>query len=120
MWRLAYRHRSLPGGADNSSKRDLYMSSQNSNTELKRHAVAIGNWENDGGAIAQQAVDNDYARRIEFDNSWSVYHVFSGAPACVDDVVLTGLTRSSATEKMLRLNRETVLRKQRRQLRLPL
>ena len=96
------------------------MSSHESNTELKRDQLALSIWEDDGGAISQRVVDSDYGRRIEKDFSWTVYHVFSGVPACMDGVVLTGLSRSSATGKMLLLNRGTVLRKQRHQLRVSL
>ncbi len=48
------------------------------------------------------------------DRSWTVYHVFTGEPARIDGEMLTGLNRSQATDRMLSLNRLTVLRKQER------
>lgn len=91
------------------------MKTNEFDAEMNHHVSTTSMRKDDNGAIAQQAVDSDYGRRIEFDHSWTVYHVFSGEPACIDGVVLTGLPRLSATSKMLRLNRETVLRKRRRQ-----
>lgn len=49
--------------------------------------------------------DHQYGRRVERDGSWSIYHVFTGAPAEIRGVPTTGLTRGCATEGMLSLNR---------------
>jgi hypothetical protein len=48
-------------------------------TEIGRHVVAIGTWENEGGAAAPAAIDHQYGRRIEADRSWTIYHAFSGS-----------------------------------------
>jgi hypothetical protein len=46
-----------------------------------------------------------FGRRIEFDRLWTVYHVFTGAPAIVGGHRLAGLSRAAATASMLELNR---------------
>ncbi len=48
--------------------------------------------------------DHQYGRRVERDGSWSIYHVFTGAPVEIRGVPTTGLTRGCATEGMLSLN----------------
>lgn len=83
-------------------------------TKYERHALAISVWENDGGAPANDATDHHYGRRVEADRSWTVYHVFTGAPACICGVTMTGLSRSNATDSMLSLNRRNVLHRQER------
>jgi hypothetical protein len=82
--------------------------------EIRRRAPGIDVWEDDGGAPAPCALDHQYGRRVEMDRSWTVYHVFTGEPARIDGVMLTGLSRWQATDRMLSLNRLTVLRKQER------
>src|SRR5271166_2436550 len=84
------------------------MNSRSKDAEPGRRALAIGIWENDGRAPATDSDDHDYGRRIEADRSWTVYHVFSGVPARIDGVTMTGLRRSDATDSMLSLNRCTV------------
>lgn len=74
-------------------------------TEHLRNVLAIGIWENEGGAPARDSHDRQYGRRIEADRSWTVYHVFTGVPAHADGEAMTGLTRSDATHGMLSLNR---------------
>jgi hypothetical protein len=59
-------------------------------------------------------MDHHYGRRIESDRSWSVYHVFTGAPARVEGQHMTGLSRSDATEGMLSLNRRNEGRRRER------
>lgn len=50
--------------------------------------------------------DHQYGRRVEADRSWTVYHVFTGVPAdCGGGGAMTGLSRTDATDRMLRLNR---------------
>jgi hypothetical protein len=76
------------------------MSVRNNEADLRRHALAI-----EDAMPAPDPLDNQYGRRIETDQSWTVYHVFTGSPACVDDSMMTGLSRSEATDKMMSLNR---------------
>ena len=83
-------------------------------TKFGPRAPNIDVWENEGGAPAPWAPEHQYGRRIEMDKSWTVYHVFTGEPARVDGVTLTGLSRTQATEKMLSLNRTSVVHKQER------
>jgi hypothetical protein len=66
------------------------------------------------GASAPDCIDSHYGRRIENDRSWTVYHVFTGAPARVDGRAMTGLSRTEATESMLSLNRFNVQRRRER------
>jgi len=83
-------------------------------TETGCHALAIAVWDNEGGAQERSSMDHHYGRRIEADHSWSVYHVFSGIPACVNGRSMTGLSRSDATEGMLSLNRRNEGRRRER------
>jgi hypothetical protein len=82
--------------------------------ELQRRALAINIWENDGGAPAPDATEHNYGRRVEADRSWTVHHVFTGVPAHIDGVRMTGLSRSDATDIMLSLNRRSALKRQER------
>ncbi|WP_353015374.1 hypothetical protein [Mesorhizobium sp. M1405] len=74
------------------------MNLHNNDTERVRDATALGTWENEGGAPGRHSVDHQYGRRIETDRSWTVYHVFTGVPAQADGQIMTGLSRSAATE----------------------
>jgi hypothetical protein len=73
-------------------------------TEHLWNVFAIGVWENEGGALDSVALDRQYGRR-EPDRSWTVYHVFTGVPAHANGQIMTGLSRSEATDGMLSLNR---------------
>ncbi|RRH86910.1 hypothetical protein EH240_36595 [Mesorhizobium tamadayense] len=77
----------------------------NNDTEPVRNAIALGAWENEGGAPGRDSMDHQYGRRIETDRSWTVYHVFTGVPAQADGQIMTGLSRSAATDGMVSLNR---------------
>jgi hypothetical protein len=79
-------------------------------TELDRPALAISIWENEGGAQPSNAPDGQFGRRVEIDNSWTVYHVFTGVPARIDGLALTNLSGLTATDSMLSLNRRDVKR----------
>lgn len=75
----------------------------NDDTDRRRDITAIEIWENEGGAPGDSA-DHLYGRRVEADRSWTVYHVFSGAPARVGGDTMTGLSQRAATSGMLSLN----------------
>jgi hypothetical protein len=75
-----------------------------SDTHRDWESLAIGVWENEGGAPGPGIVTHQYGRRVEVDRSWTVYHVFSGVPASRSGNPMTGLSRSDATEGMLSLN----------------
>lgn len=92
------------------------MSTRNKNTELRRHAIAIDIWQNEGGAFASDTPDDEYGRRIEGDRSWTVYHVYTGVPACIGGRALTGLSRLQATGSMLSLNEHNSVRRKGRRL----
>lgn len=81
------------------------MKARGNETEHMRNLLAIGVWENEGGAAGRHALDEQYGRRIETDRSWTVYHVFSGVPARAGGQNMTNLNRVDATEGMLSLNR---------------
>ena len=77
-------------------------------------ALAISVWENEGGAQASKPPDDQFGRRVEFDRSWTLYHVFTGVPARVDGLALTNLSGSAASGGMLSLNRRDVKRQKER------
>jgi hypothetical protein len=88
------------------------MSAHSDETETGRLGLAIAIWENEGGAQGRSSMDHHYGRRIEMDRSWSVYHVFTGVPAYIGGLSMTGLSRSDATAGMLSLNRRDEERRQ--------
>lgn len=57
------------------------------------------------GSAAFSPDDHHYGRRIEFDRTWTVYHVFNGAPARNKGYVMKGLSGVDATAGVLSLNR---------------
>jgi hypothetical protein len=92
------------------------MNAYTNETEIRRHALAVAIWENEGGAPAQDSMDHQYGRRIERDGSWSIYHVFTGIPAKIHDHSMIGLSCSHATAGMLSLNRRNEGRRHERKL----
>ncbi|PLP56332.1 hypothetical protein CYK37_26535 [Mesorhizobium loti] len=85
------------------------MNARSNDTE--RHSLAIGVWDNEGGAQVPDSADRQYGRRIEADRTWTVYHVFTGVPAYADGQAMTGLSRSKATDGMVSLNRRNDARR---------
>lgn len=69
-----------------------------------RHSPASG-YDSEADVPRRDMRDRQYGRRVERDGSWSIYHVFTGAPAEIRGLPTTGLTRGCATEGMLLLNR---------------
>lgn len=74
-------------------------------TAQELNGDTIARWEDEGGATGGEAPDRQYGRRVELDRTWTVYHVFTGNPAVVEDRAMVGLTRLAATNGMLSLNR---------------
>ncbi len=72
--------------------------------ELQQRDLAVGVWENEGGAPQSHTLRYQYGKRIEGDRTWTVYHVFTGKPAYTDGGILTGLTRLEAIESIMALN----------------
>lgn len=65
---------------------------------------ALGVWENEGGACALNTSRQQYGRRVEQDETWTLYHVYTGAPVQVGTRTMTGLTYNEATDGMLTHN----------------
>ncbi|MDH7804831.1 MULTISPECIES: hypothetical protein [unclassified Rhizobium] len=82
--------------------------------EQRRQALRIEVWENEGGASVADTLDSQYGRRIERDQTWTIYHVFTGVPVRVGGRRLTELNISEATDGMLSLNRRNALRREER------
>ena len=93
------------------------MNTDRNETEPDPRALAIGVWEDEGGAGAPDTPDGQFGRRVEMDRSWTIYHVFTGVPVRVDGSALTDLSRSAATEGMLSLNLRSVKRRKDRHTR---
>jgi hypothetical protein len=74
------------------TKTGLGMNADGNETEFDPRALAISVWENEGGAQAANAPDDQFGRRVEMDSSWAICHVFTGAPARVDGSALTSLS----------------------------
>lgn len=87
------------------------MNAINKRSEFRKDALATRGWENEGGAPGPDGIDCDYGRRIESDRSWTVYHVFTGAPARIDGRLMLGLSRQEATDSMVSTNHSNVVRR---------
>lgn len=59
-------------------------------------------------------MDHYYGRRIEADGTWTVYNVFTGAPADIAEHIMTGLDKTDATARMLFLNAHNAVRREAR------
>lgn len=84
----------------------------NANNEHRRQARRIEGWENEGGACVADKLDAQYGRRVERDQTWTIYHVFTGVPVRIGDCTLTDLSISEATDGMLSLNRRNIVRRE--------
>jgi hypothetical protein len=82
--------------------------------EHRRQALRIKTWENEGGASVSDTLETQYGRRIERDQSWTIYHVFTGVPVRIGARRLTDLSIAEATDGMLSLNRRNALRRKER------
>lgn len=82
--------------------------------EHRRQALRIEAWENEGGALVADTLETQYGRRIERDQSWTIYHVFTGVPVRIGGRRLTDLSIAEATDGMLSLNRRNALRREER------
>jgi hypothetical protein len=74
-------------------------------------AVDISIWENEGGALDRCDMNHHYGRRIEPDGSWTVYHVFTGAPADMGSRPMGGLSKTDATTRVIMLNAHNAKRR---------
>src|SRR5271166_1142152 len=80
------------------------MNARTNTQDAAPAAAAIDGWENEGGAPANSSMDDVFGRRVEADQSWTVYHVFTGVPANAGGGAMTGLSQVNATDRMLALN----------------
>ena len=87
------------------------MNARINDTVQERQSLAIGVWDSEGGAQLPEGADRQYGRRIEVDQTWTGYHVFTGVPAQADGQTMTGLSRSKATDGMVSLNRRNEARR---------
>jgi hypothetical protein len=90
------------------------MRIRSSEIERRLNAIAIGIWENEGGALCRDSMDTLYGRRVEPDRSWTVYHVFTGVPAWADGHTMIGMSRLDATKGMISLNLSNTARRKER------
>ena len=77
------------------------MNDTNHKCRENRDAVDISIWENEGGALDRCDMNHHYGRRIEPDGSWTVYHVFTGAPADMGSRSMAGLSKTDATTRVI-------------------
>ena len=87
------------------------MNDNNDRCRENRDAVDISVWENEGGALDRSNMNHHYGRRIEPDGSWTIYHVFTGAPADMGSRPMTGLGETDATTTMIILNAHNAQRR---------
>lgn len=60
--------------------------------------------ESQNKAIPADSMYNFYGRRVERDGTWTIHHVFSGIPADIGGVRMTGLSKNKVTDAMLWIN----------------
>lgn len=82
-------------------------------TETLRDRAPSDGHDNESGPsiLGWGNMDQHYGRRIEADGTWTVYHVFTGAPADIADHMMTGLDQTDATDRMLFLNAHNAARR---------
>lgn len=73
----------------------------NDNSRLPR---LLGVHDDPGAAARLPDSEGHLGRRVEMDGSWTMYHVFTGVPARVNNRIMTGLTRCEVTAVMVRRN----------------
>jgi hypothetical protein len=87
------------------------MNDSNDKCRENHDAVDISIWENEGGAVDRYDMNHHYGRRIEPDGSWTIYHVFTGAPADMGSRPTAGLSKTEATTRMIILNARNAKRR---------
>ena len=87
------------------------MNDNNDKGHENRDAVDTSVWENEGGALDRSNISHLYGRRLELDGSWTIYHVFTGAPADVGSRPMAGLGETDATTTMIILNAHNAKRR---------
>ena len=87
------------------------MNDNNDECRENRGAFDINIWENEGGALDRCDMNHHYGRRIEPDGSWTIYHVFTGAPADMGSLPMAGLSKTDATARMIILNAHNAKRR---------
>ena len=65
---------------------------------------ALENWDDEGGAPAQDSMHSEYGKRIESDGSWTIYHVFSGIPATIGGNLMQDMNANDALDQMTKTN----------------
>jgi len=80
------------------------MNAHSKEPESALNSLALGIWENEGGALKWDSMDHHYGRRVESDGSWSIYHVYTGRPAAISGYSMTGLSKLDAGKDLIRLN----------------
>lgn len=76
--------------------------------EPRWNALAIGVWENEGGARAPDVLDHQYGGKIETDRFPPLHRVFTGLEAPVNSGTVTAFCRSGVTHSLLTLNQHHV------------
>jgi hypothetical protein len=65
---------------------------------------ALENWDDEGGAPAQDSMHSEYGKRVEPDGSWTIYHVFSGIPATIGGNLMDDMNAKDALDQMTNTN----------------
>ena len=80
------------------------MNSHRNETERRWNAIAIGIWENEGGAPGRYSMDIQHDGRIEPARSSTVYRVSTSAPVRAGGHAMIGKSRSDAGKDMMSFN----------------
>ena len=90
------------------------MKIDNPRTNVSKHVLQRVPNEQQPAENSHDPHDSGFGRRVESDQSWSVYHVFTGEPAQIEGQATEGLNRRQATEQMVSLNEGIVQRRRTR------
>ena len=80
------------------------MNSHRDQTERRQNAIALGIWENEGGASNRISTDIQHDCRIEPARSSTVYRVAASAPVYADSHAMIGKSRPDARKDMMSFN----------------
>ena len=80
------------------------MNSHRNEAERRWNAIAIGIWENEGGAPGRYSMDIQHDCRIEPARSSTVYRVSASVPVHASGHAMIGKSRSEARKDMMSFN----------------
>ena len=101
----SFRSASHPIGCCGLLSRIPEVPIMNDNNRREDPALAeLGIWENEGGALGRHEATHSHGRHREPDKSWTLHHVFSGAPSELEAWFMAGPGETEARSTMIFLD----------------